>query len=53
MDTAIVILTLAFRPAPAPAPMERVASLTLPKAAQIQTRALEKVKACDIWGIRE
>ena len=53
MDTAIVILTLAFRPTPAPAPLERVASLTLPKATQIQTRAPEKVKPCNIWEVRE
>lgn len=53
MDTAIVILTLAFRPAPTPAPMERVVSLTLPKGAQIQTRAPEKVKACNIWEVRD
>lgn len=53
MDTAIVILTLAFHPAPAPAPIERVASLTMPKATQIQTRKPETVKPCNIWEIRE
>lgn len=53
MDTLIVIATLAFRPAPAPAPIERVASLTLPKATQIQTRETVKVKPCNIWEVRD